>query len=854
MTKQLDPFHLQIVSTYFQSPQDFINIIQIKKQFQYLLDRFRINPIPITQNSKNLFQYLDTQQIFKNKSNEIILEIPSIIQYNYTVTYSQMMQMKEENKEKELKFKSIQYTMKDREKYGNKIPSNINLLDNYCFDNSIQEIILPNSIVSIPKQCFYFYKYLSKITLSTNIMELKERTFSHCEKLKHIHLPQYLTKIGNECFYDCTSLEEVVFPESLRIIEEYAFSFCSSLSKIDLRKATQLKKLEKGVFKHCKILNEIYFNETLESIGESCFSECEFHCHSNSTQKYDTIESITIPSSVSFIGKNCFSNCETLKELIILNKNCHIDGSFIEGCKSLTKLKIPTISGYCTYIPTEQEYEILKQNGINVFYYQKNSIIDAFDRDIQFINNEVLDNTIKLYREKYTSIYIPSTVTRINNNFFDGFVSLREINIPKSVVEFGNGNINFKNSHINQIKFEDKRTVIKNQIVEYDEYLFFKKNGIHCENVSISFDCCFKEIPTEYNIVIDGWNYRNGLLKEIPPNIIEFIDLSFLNHSITSLFIPSTVKKCTNAEMLSDHFPNLVELKCYKHHVNCNNHLICDSIELPQLTKIEIVDGTLDDVVVNYQCHLKMKERGIILNNVVYDTIDKDKYGRNYPSVIKSIEYYDQKYDSLKELIQNKIDIRKVSFEIEEFEIPSYQTMIYKGMFNWRIHLTSIKFHNGIKEIGDYAFKQCYALTNILIPSSVTKFGEECFCECSSLTSIDYDKELDGKLIKNCNLLKSIPIIKSLEVGNFERCSYLTSIRLNDSIEKIPVSCFNKCLSLIEITIPSNCSEIDMFAFKYCISLRSIHIPKNVKKINDGAFYGCLNLERIIIENEEIEI
>ena len=62
--KHLDPFHMQIVAHYLKYKKDFLNIIQVKKDFQFLLDRFRINPIPITKKTKKLFKYLDTQQFF----------------------------------------------------------------------------------------------------------------------------------------------------------------------------------------------------------------------------------------------------------------------------------------------------------------------------------------------------------------------------------------------------------------------------------------------------------------------------------------------------------------------------------------------------------------------------------------------------------------------------------------------------------------------------------------------------------------------------------------------------------------------------------------------------------------------
>ena len=58
---KLDVFSIQIVANYLKLKTVFLNIIQVKKQFQYVLDRFRINLIPITKETKKLFQYLDTQ-------------------------------------------------------------------------------------------------------------------------------------------------------------------------------------------------------------------------------------------------------------------------------------------------------------------------------------------------------------------------------------------------------------------------------------------------------------------------------------------------------------------------------------------------------------------------------------------------------------------------------------------------------------------------------------------------------------------------------------------------------------------------------------------------------------------------
>ena len=277
-----------------------------------------------------------------------------------------------------------------------------------------------------------------------------------------------------------------------------------------------------------------------------------------------------------------------------------------------------------------------------------------------------------------------------------------------------------------------------------------------------------------------------------------------------------------------------------------NIHLID---KLPSLTKIEIVDGNFDDIVVSYDCYNKMKQNGIILNNVDFTGRDKNMFEKIIPPIVKTINSFSFDNYSIKELLEKKIAIRilnNIEETLKEITIPSYQTKIYTN-FNFHCkQLTNITIPFGVKEIESSAFTDNKALTStsiksLTIPSSVTSFGKESFNYCTSLTSIEYEGEIDGNVIKKCCQLEKIPPIKSLEIGNFEKYRYLSKIILNNSIETIPISCFNKCLSLQEITIPTQCTSIESFAFRDCISLTSIHLPKSVKKINDGAFMDVSN-------------
>ena len=80
--------------------------------------------------------------------------------------------------------------------------------------------------------------------------------------------------------------------------------------------------------------------------------------------------------------------------------------------------------------------------------------------------------------------------------------------------------------------------------------------------------------------------------------------------------------------------------------------------------------------------------------------------------------------------------------------------------------IKSVVIPDGVTEIGDRAFSECWELTNITIPDSVTSIGGSAFYSCHSLTNI------------------TIPdSVTSIGEGAFEECSVLESLRFGGSEE-----------------------------------------------------------------------
>ena len=82
----------------------------------------------------------------------------------------------------------------------------------------------------------------------------------------------------------------------------------------------------------------------------------------------------------------------------------------------------------------------------------------------------------------------------------------------------------------------------------------------------------------------------------------------------------------------------------------------------------------------------------------------------------------------------------------------------------------------GVKVIGNYAFKLCRSINRIDIPDSVTNIGNNAFYGCRSLTNIK---------IPNC--------VTNIEDNVFAYCKSLTNINIPNSVTNIEDGAFGEC-------------------------------------------------------------
>ena len=204
---------------------------------------------------------------------------------------------------------------------------------------------------------------------------------------------------------------------------------------------------------------------------------------------------------------------------------------------------------------------------------------------------------------------------------------------------------------------------------------------------------------------------------------------------------------------------------------------------------------------------------------------------------------------------------------LTSFSAPEGLRFIGEGAFRNCSRMESVTLGDSLTSIGEYTFSGCSGLTEITIPDSVTSIGSEAFDDCGSLEAV-YISDLAvwfkisfgsstsnplyyaGELYLNDTLLTELVVPDSVtSIGDyvFCNCTGLTSVMIGNSVTDIGIGAFYGCTGLTEITIPGSVTHIGQGAFSGCAGLTEVTIPDSVTSIENGAFSGCTGLTEIAI-------
>lgn len=215
----------------------------------------------------------------------------------------------------------------------------------FANNESIIEVIIPDSVTFIGAAAFRNCKYLKTVKLGINVKTIDfgddGGVFQGCVSLDEIVIPNSVEEIGSRSFKGCTGLKKVTIGSGVKTIgyvstydiyEYGAFQDCSSLATVTFI-GNNLEVIGKQTFKGCTALKGISLPNSVNVIGKGAFQNC--------TQ----LRSITIPDKLTYIAQATFRNCSSLNTLNLGNGVQTIDfgddGGAFQGCVSLEELVIP---------------------------------------------------------------------------------------------------------------------------------------------------------------------------------------------------------------------------------------------------------------------------------------------------------------------------------------------------------------------------------------------------------------------------------------------------------------------------------------------------------------------------------
>ena len=358
------------------------------------------------------------------------------------------------------------------------IPSDITKIKDLAFSgcSSLTSVTIGNGVTSIEENTFYVCRNLTNVTIGDSVTTIRYHAFNNCSSLTSITISDRcsVTEIEHWAFYDCNITDTYVNIGDLAAYAINNNTHCvpggNKHLLVDGAEITELvipigvKSIGESAFSGCSSLTSITIPDSVTSIGSSAFSGCTceltVNCNIPSASSYDKgafhdskFTKVTIGDSVTSIGDYAFYGCTSLTSVTIGNAVTEIGGNAFNGCTSLTRIDITDLSAWCKigfgdvanplycgaklYLNGSELTEITIPSDITEI--KKNAFQGYSSLTSVTIHNRVtkIGQAAFQHCSSLTSITIPDSVTSIEYQAFSGCTSLTSVIIGNSVTSIG---------------------------------------------------------------------------------------------------------------------------------------------------------------------------------------------------------------------------------------------------------------------------------------------------------------------------------------------------------------------------------------------------------------------------------
>ncbi|MCR5694652.1 MAG: leucine-rich repeat protein [Clostridia bacterium] len=327
---------------------------------------------------------------------------------------------------------------------------------------------------------------VTRVTLPLQLVTIKDNSFSGCESLAAITIPDSVTEIEEGAFRDAIALATVTFgsDSSLDTIGDFAFSGCSALVSFNVPKG--VKKLDGSAFFGCRAMTSFsvtegsrYFKaddgvlfsydgtvltafpagrrgtyvvpDTVENVGDYALGYTGIASVElsnvlrlgKSAFERASLESITVPDTVTTIGNSAFADNNALQTVELGHGFSAIPDGAFENDGSLKQITIPNTvkqigksEGGCF---SGSGLEVLAfEEGSNLTHIMAYSFTDMKISSIDFPATLTVIETAAFANSGLTHISFgePSSLQKIGDWAFAGCY-ITEVELPRVIKIIG---------------------------------------------------------------------------------------------------------------------------------------------------------------------------------------------------------------------------------------------------------------------------------------------------------------------------------------------------------------------------------------------------------------------------------
>ena len=551
------------------------------------------------------------------------------------------------------------------------------------------------------------------------------------------------------------------------------------------------------------IPSTVEYNGTTYSVA-SIDSWAFDHCY--------LLTSVSIPNSVTAIGTGAFYWCPIISSINIPEGITSLENYTFYACLSLTDIVIPntvnTIGqyafGYCEDLASIQLPSSLTELDTCAFYHCTS----------------------------LTSVNLPNGLTKIGAWAFDSCVNLSSITLPESLTTIEKSA--FRYSGLTSVTIPDN-------VTEIDYFAFYGCNALTEATIGESvqelnygvFQNCTSltsvNLPNGLTTIDMRAFYGCSRLSSItiPNSVTSIGEQAFYGCSLTTLNF-----NAVNYE-IADFF--------YGEEYDDEDNLIGYNAPFgTSLTTINIGDS-VQRIPAGLAYHCDGLTSVTIPNSVTFIG-EQAFYGCSgltsvtIPESVTTIEKLAFFNNNLTTLNFNAINCEDFEVDIYYYYVQDSNYYRYGTSNPFCPFLTTVNIGDNVQRIPANFAYGCSGLTEITIPKNITSIGSESFNGCR-LTTLNFNaitcRDFTPAYYNDSNNNR-------IYYGSFD--TYLTTVNIGDSVQRIPANFVRGCSGLTEITIPENVTTIGSYAFNGCNGLTLVTIPESVTSIGGSAFADCSNL------------